>query len=111
MTAPESPELTGEQLRRIRVEELDMTQAELGDRLGLSVNTIARWEQGARAISMPRVVALALVTLIRWHGKGNATRPQPDTPRVCRCQAQGNDGSAEPRSLVPAGRTTQITRP
>lgn len=69
MTAPESPELTGEQLRRIRVEELDMTQAELGDRLGLSVNTIARWEQGARAISMPRVVALALVTLIRWHGK------------------------------------------
>lgn len=42
--------MTPEELKKVR-EALGLTQAELAHHMGVAANTVARWEQGARAIS------------------------------------------------------------
>ncbi|MGH2447375.1 MAG: helix-turn-helix transcriptional regulator [Chloroflexota bacterium] len=58
------PEPDGEPMRgrdlRMKRESLGVTQAALGDMLGVSRNTIARWERGELTIQHPRVLRLAL---------------------------------------------------
>ncbi len=44
--------MTGEELRRIRA-RMGLTQAELADRLGVTPNTVARWERDEVGIAEP----------------------------------------------------------
>ena len=53
--------MTGEQLRRIRM-RLDLTQAELGKRLAVTANTVARWERNEVGISEPMAKLIRLLT-------------------------------------------------
>ena len=39
---------------------LGLSQAELGEKLGVPANTIARWERGELTIARPRMLRLAL---------------------------------------------------
>ena len=75
--APARPGLTPDELKAIREDDLEMTQVELAYVLDLSPTTVARWEQGARAISMPTVVALALETLIGWQKQAGNAKTSP----------------------------------
>lgn len=60
-------------LRRQR-RALDLSQEELGDFLGVSVNTISRWETGALMIRHPRMLRLAIDTIAGLLERG--------TPRI-----------------------------
>lgn len=44
--------VTGRELRTIR-QKLSLTQAALADAIGVSSNTVARWERGEMVISEP----------------------------------------------------------
>ena len=57
------------ELRRIR-QSLGLTQEELARALGVTPNTVARWEQGVHAVSP--LARLALLHLARTHGPGHA---------------------------------------
>lgn len=50
--------MTGAELKARRA-DLGMTQAQLGEELGVAANTIARWEQEVRTIPLWAVKALA----------------------------------------------------
>lgn len=54
--------MTGEQLRTWR-RERGLLQRELASMLGVSVNTLARWERGALRIRHPESIQLALQAL------------------------------------------------
>lgn len=54
--------MDGEELRRRR-RALAMTQTELAERLGLTQNTVSRWEKGAAVIGHPPMLDLALRAL------------------------------------------------
>jgi DNA-binding transcriptional regulator YiaG len=45
--------VTGKELRQLRQDVLNLTQALLADRLGVTSTTVARWERGERTISEP----------------------------------------------------------
>ena len=60
--------MTADELKRYR-KKLRMTQAELARELGVTVTTVARWEQGARDISGP--VSLAVRLLVKSKTGGN----------------------------------------
>ena len=51
--------MTGQELRRIR-NSLGLTQAAFAERIGVTTNTMARWERGEMAIreAMARLVRL-----------------------------------------------------
>jgi len=49
--------MTPQELRAIR-KDLDLTTAELGERLGVSGRTVEDWEQGRRKIRGPAVVLI-----------------------------------------------------
>ena len=51
--------ITGEQIRRIR-EQIGLTQAQLGEKLDVSANTVARWERGEIEPEHPRMLWCAL---------------------------------------------------
>jgi transcriptional regulator with XRE-family HTH domain len=54
--------MTGTQLRSER-KRLELTQAKLADALGVTANTVARWERGEMNIAQPRLVRDALNNL------------------------------------------------
>lgn len=58
-------------------QQLGLSQAELGRQLGVSPNTIYRWEQGDLAIRHPHMLALALDQLQR--------HPRPYSRPCARC--------------------------
>ena len=58
----EAAQLDGGELRRKR-EELGLSQVELGRRLSVSPNTVARWERGELKIEHPAMLDLALSSL------------------------------------------------
>jgi transcriptional regulator with XRE-family HTH domain len=49
---------------RLRREGLGFTQAQLAAALGVSSNTIARWERGEMKIDNPRMLSLAMAALV-----------------------------------------------
>lgn len=49
--------MNGEKLRKVR-DDLQLTQAQLAEKLGVSANTVARWERDEMAI--PPYLELAL---------------------------------------------------
>lgn len=51
--------MTGAELRQWR-ERVGLTQAHLALRLGVTPNTVARWERGEMRIQHPGMVALAM---------------------------------------------------
>ena len=59
--------MTGQELRDIR-DELDLTQGQLAEQLGVWLNTVSGWEIGRAEI--PRVVELAATCLQMMHRKG-----------------------------------------
>lgn len=48
------------ELKRIRL-RLDLTQTELAEQLGVTRNTVTRWETGARKIAAPVAIAIRAV--------------------------------------------------
>lgn len=56
------PELTPAELRARRL-ALGFSQPQLAKRLGVSTNTVWRWERGVMEIAAPRMLALALERL------------------------------------------------
>ncbi len=61
--------MTGDQLRAARIAR-NLTQRELATTLGISTNTLARWERGELPIRTPAMVAAVLVRI--------RVRPAPD---------------------------------
>ena len=61
--------MTGEEVRRIRL-RLGLTQAELGERLGVAANSVARWERGEMGIRPTAAGLLRLMAQIEKQGKG-----------------------------------------
>lgn len=57
--------MTGNELRQIRTGQLAMSQRDLAAELDLPQNTLARWERGEIAIQHPRMLRLALETILR----------------------------------------------
>lgn len=77
----------GEQLRKLR-EKLELSQAALAKRAGLSIRSIQNWEQGHRGPSAPAIHALAAALQVSADGllkevaRDAATgRKQPKRPR------------------------------
>src|SRR5450756_1103011 len=65
--APERIKSTGDvdgRELRLRREGLGLTQAQLASALGVSSNTIARWERGEMKIENPRLLSLAMAALV-----------------------------------------------
>ena len=60
--------MTGPELRTRR-QALGWTQKVLAERLGVPVNTLARWERGALRIEHARLLDLALEALERRQGR------------------------------------------
>ena len=56
-----SPGMTGKDLRKHR-KQLDLTQAGLAERLGVTANTVARWERDEITIREPMA---RLITLLK----------------------------------------------
>lgn len=56
--------MTGEDLRRRR-RTLGYSQQQLADRLGVTKNTVARWERGELMIGSPNMLRLAIERLER----------------------------------------------
>jgi transcriptional regulator with XRE-family HTH domain len=54
--------MTGAQLRKVR-KRLGLSQAKLADALGVTANTVARWERGEMNIAQPQLVGAALHNL------------------------------------------------
>jgi transcriptional regulator with XRE-family HTH domain len=54
--------VTGAELRQMR-EAAGLSQEELGRRLGIAPNTIARWERGELTMRHPGLLRLALLRL------------------------------------------------
>lgn len=69
--------MTGKELREDRV-RLGMTQGELAEYLGTTLNTISRWERGEMGIAYPKMVRtmldLKLAALNRDPAESNGTR-------------------------------------
>ena len=63
--------MTGHELKALR-QQMGLTQAELGEKLGVPWNTVARWEQGRHAISPLAEGALSLLRL--QHGATRKSR-------------------------------------
>lgn len=59
------PAFDGAQVRFLR-NELDATQTELGNLLGVDAQTVARWEKGQHAITGPAARLLALLVLTHY---------------------------------------------
>ncbi len=62
--------MSGDALRQLRL-RLGLTQAGLARRLGVTANTIARWERDERTPGRP---ALRLLRLLARHGDADAPR-------------------------------------
>ncbi len=73
-----------EQLKQMRL-GMRRTQAQFGELLGVSGNTIARWERGEMVPDSPRLLELALVGLQLEYGV--AAMPTELRQRVRRAQA------------------------
>jgi transcriptional regulator with XRE-family HTH domain len=58
--------MTGTELRRLR-KRLGLTQATLGERMGVTANTIARWERGE--LPVPEIAARFLRLLVKTSGR------------------------------------------
>jgi transcriptional regulator with XRE-family HTH domain len=54
--------VTGDELRAER-QARGLTQRQLAEALGVTTNTVARWERGEMAIKFPRMVAAVLAQL------------------------------------------------
>ena len=52
--------MKGKELRRLRI-KMKLTQKQLGEKLGVTENTVARWERDEMKINEP---AVRLVTLL-----------------------------------------------
>src|SRR5260370_2047879 len=80
---------------RERRTALKLAQADFGRLLGMSRNTVARWERGELAIQHPELVNFAIRALEQPFGDTAALTPrQPDTT----CQLKSAASSAASRS-------------
>jgi transcriptional regulator with XRE-family HTH domain len=61
--------MTGEELKAIR-EELGWTQSQMADELGVTPNTVARWERGEMEIFEP-AARLAMILARGTKGRGS----------------------------------------
>jgi DNA-binding transcriptional regulator YiaG len=69
--------VTGKELREIR-KTLGLTQVELAAEIGVSGNTVARWERDEVSISQPvsRLLRILVGTRTRQTGKARADKPK-----------------------------------
>lgn len=63
MSADRTPPPFDARALRVARERLGLTQAQLGKRIGVAANTIARWERGERRMEHPELLRLALERL------------------------------------------------
>lgn len=54
----------GQELRKLRTKHLNWTQTELAQALGVTNNTVSRWERGQLKIENPLMLGLALEALV-----------------------------------------------
>ncbi len=73
-------QISGAQIRRQR-EALGLSQAQLGRRLAVAANTIARWERGELKVEHPGMLLLALNALRQRNGGLSQRAAQPPLTR------------------------------
>lgn len=56
--------MTGSELRRLR-HGLGLTQAQMGERIGVTQNTVARWERGEVGIGEPQARLIRLIVRMK----------------------------------------------
>jgi transcriptional regulator with XRE-family HTH domain len=74
---------------------LGLSQADLAERLGVSANTIARWERGELAIQHPEMLRLALDSLMVERIKAVEPTMRPDHPDYGKRIPAGESGMSE----------------
>src|SRR5437867_10061480 len=65
--------MDGKELRKIR-RSLSLTQGEMADRVGVRLNTVARWERDESKISEP--VSRLIRLLAKMESKGKRNKPR-----------------------------------
>src|SRR5215475_1682936 len=85
--------MTAQDVKTLRT-RLRWTQRELAAALNVTVTTVARWEQGARAVTPLAATSLGL--LVRAHGPTPKATPGPRVSNA-RCPACGLDVPRPPR--------------
>ena len=53
--------MTAKQLQKLRINTMNLTQEALAKALGVSANTVARWEQGVHPIAPAMAKLLTLI--------------------------------------------------
>ena len=86
-----------EQLKQMRL-GMRRTQAQFGELLGVSGNTIARWERGEMVPDSPRLLELALVGLQLEYGV--IAMPAETRQRIRRGQAMLKESRRELDKLL-----------
>jgi transcriptional regulator with XRE-family HTH domain len=82
--------MTGQELRNTR-KRLALTQAELGEKLGISGNTIARWEREEILPQSAEMLRLAMARLedeLRANGHDSLERVQQGAEKISRIAKQ-----------------------
>jgi transcriptional regulator with XRE-family HTH domain len=82
--------MTGKELRLIR-DQMDLTQAELAERLRVARNSVARMENGRQAITASMEL---LISFVREAGVGKA----PDSRRGSRTASDKREHRAKART-------------
>ena len=74
---------------RLRREGLGLTQAQLASALGVSSNTIARWERGEMKSDNPRLLSLAMAALVGVKAGGTSRSSKGVVERTTAAPARG----------------------
>lgn len=107
--------LSGSEIRARR-DQLGMTQSQLGQRIGVPANTIARWERGELRIDHPEMLRLALSAITAPSTLLETALASAELASRKRTRSAKNPSQVNPRHVavssqsLRAGIATKITR-
>ncbi len=84
-----------------RRNSLRLSQAQLAERLGVSANTVARWERGELVIAHPRMLDMALRKIEEEAARlGDAWDPQAEEDRAIEARIEQHGTLSQPQLVA-----------